>query len=396
MIGEDEIQKVRQSEYPATQKAVHLKASGGSPMCRSAYEACERYLEEMCFEGDLYYDDYLKTLSEGRARIARYIGASPSEIGYTVNSSSAAAIMAEMFRKQGINRVYYPVSEFPTSIHAVANEGIEVVAVGDTMYRDGPPDWLREIDRHLIANPTNGSSALVISHVSFISGETIDIREVAGFSAAHDLLLAVNATQSFGALEIDVAGVDVLFATGLKWASAGYGAGFIYLRQGWVDEVGLPNRAGWLSVEDPYRMNHANRAPMKTATMLDAGGGMPHFGPLMALSGALSVYERLGDSDLRAGVTQVQERVRWLASYLKTSLSEAGYTLLGAPIKDAQSGIVSIRNERAPELFEALKKKGVLTSLRRDPHTNEPCILRFGVHYFNTKKELDSALSVLR
>ena len=54
------------------------------------------------------------------------------------------------------------------------------------------------------------------------------------------MLLVVNATQSFGALSMDVrAGVDMLYATGLKWLSSGYGAGFLYLNQSLVDDLGL-------------------------------------------------------------------------------------------------------------------------------------------------------------
>jgi cysteine desulfurase / selenocysteine lyase len=395
MMDEAAVRRIRAEEFPATANTIHLKAAGGSPMCRSAYDAGERYLREMCFEGDLYYDTYLDALARGRARIGAYIGVDPSMVGYAVNSSSAAAIMAEMFFSAGVARVYYPRSEFPTSVHALAGSGIALVPVGATTYQDDFRAWLHDVETHLESTPADGRAALVISHVSFLSGETIDIDVVSRFARDKGLLLAVNATQSFGALEIDAAGVDVLFATGLKWACAGYGAGFVYLRQGFVDEVGLPNRAGWLSVSDPYRMNPANTAPAAPAAVsLDAGGGMPHFGPLMALDGALSVYEALGEGDIREGIAMVADRVRHLAGYLTAALDDAGYVLLGT--KRARSGIVSIMSTDAATLFDKLKRAGVLTSLRRDPGTGETCVLRFGVHYFNTKKELDKALSVLR
>ena len=395
-LTEREIDALRKAEFPAVEKAVHLKASGGSPMCRSAYDAGIRYLEEMCFEGDLYYDAYLDALAAGRGRIAAMIGATPSEIGFTVNSSSAAAIMAELFVRSGVTQVYYPVGEFPTSVHAIVNQGLSVVPVGDPAYRDGPAEWLKAVDDRLAAAPLAGRGALVISHVSFISGETIDIDEVTTFARDRGLILAINATQSFGALSMDVrGGVPLLFATGLKWACAGYGAGFVYIHQDWVDTVGLPNRAGWLSVDDPYRMDHGNTHPIQNAASLDAGGGMPQFSPLMSLNGALSVYERLGDGDIRKGIKRVEERVRMLAGYLKEALLQMGFSLLGSG-GTAKSGIVSVQTPDAPAVFDKLKSAGVLTSLRRHPQTGAAEIVRFGVHYFNTKKELDKALSVIR
>ena len=122
---------------------------------------------------------------------------------------------------------------------------------------------------------------------------------------------------------------------------------------------------------------------------------MPHFSPLMSLSAALSVYERLGSGDIKKGTERVADRVRELADYLRSNLKAAGFELLGSD-GPARSGIVSIRSTDAPVLFNRLKAAGVLTSLRRHPITNETVVVRFGVHYFNTKKELDTALSVLR
>jgi cysteine desulfurase / selenocysteine lyase len=393
----NEIEQLRKEEFPATRDTVHLKAAGGSPMCRSAHDAAMRYLKEMCFEGDLHYEAYLEAIDSGRRRIARIIGAdTPETIAFSVNASSAAAVMAEMFEHAGVTRVYYPVSEFPTSVHAVTNRKIPTVQVGDEAYRDGPDAWLAEVARHLESHPLKGQGALVISHVSFITGETIDFAKTKAFAARQGLVLVINATQSFGALKMDVSdGVDLLFATGLKWAAAGYGAGFMYIRQGWLEAVGLPSHTGWLSVSDPYRMDHRNTDPISVPASLDAGGGMPHFAPLMALDGALSVYERLGGGDIRQGISRVQARVIALADYLRAGLRESGFQLLGQG-GAARSGIVSIRSPEAESIFEQLMRNRVLTSLRRDPKTDRKDIVRFGVHYFNRKKELDSALSVLR
>ena len=55
---------IRKSEFPAAETAIHLKASGGSPMSLSAYRAGEAYLKEMCFEGDLYYEKYLDSMKD--------------------------------------------------------------------------------------------------------------------------------------------------------------------------------------------------------------------------------------------------------------------------------------------------------------------------------------------
>jgi selenocysteine lyase/cysteine desulfurase len=395
-MGETDFESIRETEFPAAAGAVHLKASGGSPMCRSAYEAGEAYLEEMCFEGDLHYERYLERLQEARSFVAAYLGAAPDEVGFSVNSSSSASIAAAMLERCGVGRVYFPIGEFPTSVHALKNLGLDGRAVGDPSLGDGYREWLRAIDADLSAGPAL-RSAVVISHVSFLSGARANLAEVASFCRSRSLTLVVNATQSFGALPIDVGeSVDMLFATGLKWMCAGYGAGFLYLRQALVEEVGLPHHTGWLSVENPYRMDNANVAVTPRARSLDAGGGMPHFGPLLSLWGALKLYSRIGEGDLREGVRRVEARTLSLAGRLRSGLKACGFELLGNAKPDETSGIVSLVSDKAMGLFARLKKNNILTSLRSHPSEEGRSIVRFGVHFFNTEKEIDTAISVLQ
>lgn len=392
-----DFKKIRADEFPSFDKAIHLKASGGSPMCRSAYEASKAYLDEMCFEGDLYYDRYLDGVDEARRLVAAYIGASSNEIGFQVNSSSAAAVAAQLLAGQGVERVFFPVGEFPTSVHALHRLGIETVQVGDPGYRDSADAWLDEIDRALEQDNAEKKSALVTSHVCFLNGTTIDIDAYGRFCRKRGLTFVVNATQSFGALEIEVGEVvDMLFATGLKWAAAGYGAGVLYVRQSLIDEVGIPSGSGWLSVDHPYVMDHRNAEPKPCAKSLDAGGGMPHFGPLLALEGALQLFNRIGDGDIRTGIAAVQARTLSMADRLRTGLIESGADVLGDLSKPPMSGIVSLVSLQASDIFAALKAKQILTSLRSFPNTGEQHIVRFGVHFFNTERDVDAALEVVQ
>jgi cysteine desulfurase/selenocysteine lyase len=388
--------KIRHSEFPALKHAIQLKASGGSPMCRSAFEASERYLKEMCFEGDIYYDRYLAGVDNARRLTAQYLNAEPDEIGFQVNSSSAAQIAAALLGKKGVERVFFPIGEFPTSVHAIRNLGIEAFQVGSSSYRDSAETWLEEIDDLLKKENTPKKSALVASHVCFLNGTTIDLEGTSAFCRERDLTLVVNATQSFGALDIDVGDdIAMLFATGLKWAAAGYGAGFLYVRQSLVDAIGLCEGTGWLSVDRPYRMDHRNSKPIRAARSLDAGGGMPHFGPLLAFNGALTLYERIGDGDIKQGVSAVQRRALCLAARLREGLLQRGFDVIGDIDSPPRSGIVSIDSKNAKELFDVLSADNILTSLRSYPNTGEQRIVRFGVHYFNTEDEIETALETL-
>ncbi len=386
---------IREREFPSFSKALHLKAAGGSPMCVSAFDECSRYLKEMTYEGDLYFSTYIEKVDRARTQIAQYINGSADEIAFTTNSSTSATMMAELLVRANVERVYYPAFEFPTSIHALLNRNLELVPLGDLTDNTSSAHWLDQLEKHYVAHPRK-RSAFVASHVSFLNGATLDIPAAAGLCAQHHMLFAVNATQSFGALEIDVAQpIDILFATGLKWACAGYGAGFLYLRQPFVDQYGLPGATGWLSVDDPYRMNNLNSTARVCARSLDAGGGMPHFPSLLALHGALSMFEHIGDGKIRIGVNRVQKRIYKLATKLQLGLFKQGFEILGATLDPHPSGIVSVVSPEADALFDHLSEASILISKRHHPVTGKINILRFGIHFYNTSDDIETLLQAL-
>ncbi len=377
-------------EFPAALSGVHLKAAGGSPMCRSAYEESRRYLEDMYLDGDVRFEEHARGLERGRALVARYLGVEPGEIGYTVNSSTAADIMAGMLRKAGVERVYHQRFDFPATVHAIRQSGMELVPVG-TLEDAASMDLWQEATREA------RRAAIVVSHVGFLTGQAVDLAALGSLCRERGLVFCVNATQSFGALAIDAAAslVDVLFATGLKWACAGYGAGFVYLRQGLVDAHGLTARTGWLSVRDPMRMDNTVTDWIPRAQSLDAGGGFPHFGPLLALLGALGMYERLGCGDIREGIRKVQRRVIELAGMLRDGLEARGFSILGLGGRPRASGIVSVVPERARALHAGLAGRRIFASCRRHPETDRDSILRFGVHVYDTPAAIATALDAL-
>ncbi|MCP4901385.1 MAG: aminotransferase class V-fold PLP-dependent enzyme [bacterium] len=380
-----------EDEFPAMRNGVHIKAAGGSPMCRSAYNEAHKYIEEMCFSGDLHFERYLSNLEAGRALIAKYLNVNALEIGFTVNSSTAAATVAEMLRRTGVERVYFPRHTFPTTIHALKNLGFELVPVGSLHDSVSLDVWQTAVD-------SGRRAAVVVSHVNFVTGQTCDLAGIGLFCREQAIPFVINATQSFGALKIDAGEccADMLYATGLKWAAAGYGAGFIHMSEDFIDRHGMPSGTGWRSVDQPDRMENLNTAARHCAAALDAGGGFPHFASLLALFGALKMYERIGDGNLQRGVSHVEERVLKLSNQLRKGLMEIGLSLLGDPKLRQQSGIVSVLHPEARKIFQRLWEDRIYSSCRRHPETDLDHVLRFGVHFYNTEDQVILVLERLQ
>ncbi len=71
-----------------------------------------------------------------------------------------------------------------------------------------------------------------ISHVSYSTGATLPIAEVAAACHRHGVLVAVDAAQSAGAIPVDVAALDCDFYAmpGQKWVCGPEGTGAVYVR----------------------------------------------------------------------------------------------------------------------------------------------------------------------
>lgn len=391
------IDELRRTEFPATQNGIFLAASGGSPLCRSAVNASVAVLEEMGQLGDTQFPKYIFGMNETRTKIAEYLGASSKEIAFMPNSSSSATVMARLLKRAGITHIFYPTGEFPTSTHALKNAGFTMQPIGKEMLDDTPDDWLLEIESSLDNLPGDvvHTAAVVISHVNFLSGTRVDLTKISAFCRKQKLRLVVNATQSFGALPIEVDGIDMLFGTGLKWAAAGFGTGFLYIDQPLINAVGLPLHTGWLSIENPGPMDNTKSTPIPCAKSLDMGGGAPPFQNILALGGALNVISEIGNGDIRSGVSRIENRVLALSENLFKRLSKLQLEFIGPKSSKRLSGTLSIVHPDAMRIHKALCAQKIYTSLRNHPVTREATVLRFGVNYFVTPQEISDTVSKL-
>jgi selenocysteine lyase/cysteine desulfurase len=355
-------------------------------------EAALKVYEDMCFEGDLHLEQNLAGLSHTRELVAASINASPDQVGFTVNASAAASIATSILQRAGVTAVYFSKLQSPYWLELVENRGIEAVPIGDATTAMKPEVLAEAIATH----PSDGGkTAVIASHVCYLDGSVLDLQAISEICRANGMLLVINATQSFSAMEIDVAcGIDILFASGLKWACAGYGAGLYYVEQKLIDRLHLPTSTGWLSVGDHEPASSPDSQAI-TPKNLDTGGRALSFAPLHALGAALGLIERIGNGDIREGTRLVQARLRELAAYLVGQLTAAGFEVVGRQATSPASGIVAVRHPHAAALRDQLAQSDIHVSLRTDPRTRRKEILRFGVHYYNTERDLDAALDVL-
>src|SRR5699024_2408791 len=133
--------------------------------------------------------------------------------------------------------------------------------------------------------------AIIISHVSNVTGNITDLDLISKICKKHKLLLIVDCAQSAGLIDIDVEkyGIDCLCFTGHKALFALQGIGGIYIREGLEVKPIKVGGAGFSS----FDKNH----PSKMPDLLEAG--TPNGHGILSLNASLDYINSIGLPDIR-------------------------------------------------------------------------------------------------
>jgi selenocysteine lyase/cysteine desulfurase len=177
----------------------------------------------------------------------------------------------------------------------------------------------------------------------------------------------LDATQSAGALPIDLEGVDFLAAGAYKWLLCPRGLAFLYVNPARLADV-EPWHAGWKSAADRGYYG-GPRMLAGTAMRLDVSL------PWLLVHGAIPSLELVA----ALGAAAVSEH--------DLGLARRFCSRLGVP--ETGSAIVQVERDDAEAANARLDAAGVRCSMRAGA-------LRFSFHLYNDESDVDLALEALR
>ena len=358
------------SLFPALKKYTYINAAGGAPLARPVAAAGALYYKEALAYGEAYWDKWLERMEDTRAKLARFINASPREIGFTTNTSHGMSLIAGAL---GGGAVLTMRDEFPSTTLAWLNAGYKVKFVEPENNGYTP----ESIARHL----TPDIKVLLTSYVQYRTGFRQDLAALGKLCKKRGIIFVVNATQALGAMPLDVkkAQIDFMAFSCFKWTMAGYGAAGIFASQRMLGKVKFP-QAGWRSVAAPEKMDNTAGRMKPAAAAVEAG--CMHFPSIFALGAALDLLSGIG-------VDNIQGRIFELNDYLVEGLNKIGAITITPLERTHRSGITVIRTADADAKVEKLAKKGIMVSARGEG-------IRVSLHFYNNRKDLDLLLAALK
>ncbi len=364
--------EIIREEFPVCKRMVYLNPAGGSPMSKSAAAEGTRFYSEMLEYGDTYWDNWLVRTEEVRGKLAEFINAEKEEIAFTTNTSHGMNLIAHILREEG--DVLTMHDEFPSSTFPWLNIGKKPVFVEPVngVYS------LQAIEKAL----TPEIKILVASYVQYRTGFRVDLKELGEFCRKNELIFVLNATQALGIFPVDVKehNIDFLVFTGLKWLTAGYGSGGLYVNKKWVGKS-LPF-AGWRSAENPGLMNNQLMNLKKSASVMEAG--CSHFPCIFALGGALDLFNSIGQ-------TEISSRILYLSGFLTQELQKSGlpYPVASPLHEQYRSGITILKMESPQPVVAELRKRNIFVSARGEG-------IRISVSIFNNEDDIIQLISALK
>ncbi|MFW6074508.1 MAG: aminotransferase class V-fold PLP-dependent enzyme, partial [Chloroflexota bacterium] len=198
----------------------------------------------------------------------------------------------------------------------------------------------------------------------------------------HDVLVIVDAAQSFGSMQLDMQdlGVDFYACPGQKWMCGPEGTGSLYVKPSSIGEIDQTFAGTALPGSLDYYT--ANYAPAPGAARFDTAGQ--------------SVTQTIGQKVSTEWVTQtvgmefVANRVEKLVNYAYDEMSKVDGLSIVTP-REAASGLIAFNVEGIdpPDLNTRLAEEHNVIIRYVNRYINNPDAARISLGFYNNEEDVD-------
>lgn len=338
-------------------------------------------------------------LEETRARVARFIGATPETVCFTSGATESLNLVALSWGLANLksgDEIMLCLQDHKSTVlpwlnlqSTLKQFGIEINIVPIRLHHEG--DYELKSIREALSDRTR---LIAVSHVHHLFGLDMEIGEIRKI-VGRKVLISLDASQSIGHRPVNVRrlNVDFLSFSGHKMFSSN-GVGVLYVRKSLLGQL-KPVIVGGGMTRAPG--SEFSVSPQSAATLLEAG--TQNIPAILSLGAALDFIESIG------GLGVVDRRLSALTRSLYSKLK----TLPGIDFSPGVDrcgchrgfGIVSFRFEHVStsDLAFLLESEDILV------RTGDHCLttvqdgddyVRVSMHVYNSEAEIDRLIEVLR
>lgn len=233
------------------------------------------------------------------------------------------------------------------------------------------------MEEHILEKVKTGKfDVLALSLVQWINGIKIDLDFLKQLKKDHpDLLIIADGTQFCGTQDFSFkdSGIDVLLTSAYKWLLAGYGNGFVLVKDGAKDRFDLKTIGNGSVDRDASKRENIPFGKYLEPGHLDSF----NFGSLQF---SLDFLDDIGMQHIESHLDKLSQKA-------KTEFMELDLLEEAVAKRQGHSTIFNIKGDE--RLFNKLSKEEVVCALRGNG-------IRLSFHFYNTEEEIETIAKLLK
>ena len=369
-----------EKDFPSAKNFVYLNAANVALMYSGAEKCIQDWFEDVALNGSNNFDENAEqnVFEVLHLAAARLINTSPENISAGSSatellSSLAWAVSPTKDQNVVSTRIVFPSTVYPWQ--RVANStGCEVRLANENNNFVNVDDIIDLIDQN--------TKVVCVSHVEFSNGQAFDLDLLSQAAHEHDALFVVDATQTAGAIPIDVkkTPIDVLVAGAYKWLCGPFGAAFMYITSELLDKL-EPGLVGFRSHENMWDLNASRLEYSKDAKKFEFS--TMAFGCAIGLARSIDYLNTIG-------VKNIFDYNMQLCDILIEGLQSRNAVINSPLDKKNGSSIITA-------YFDGVDTETIIKSLKAAQIfvSNRAGSIRFSPHLYNNDIDIETTLTEL-
>ncbi|MGB9232984.1 MAG: aminotransferase class V-fold PLP-dependent enzyme [Terriglobales bacterium] len=358
----------------------YLNCGYMSPLMKSAFEAGTDGLRRKMHPWELTAPEFFSGAEEFRAVAAQVFGSTEDCVAIVSSAGYGVETAARNLPVHRGQTILVLAEQFPSNYYCWQGLANKNGATLKTVAWPADHDWTAAVLDAL----TPDVAIAALPHVHWTSGGQLDLVRIGAACRQIGAALALDLTQSLGALPFRVSDVqpDFAVAASYKWLLGPYSVGMLYVAPKWHN--GSPLEEGWIQ--------RANARDFSSLILYsehyDAGARRFDMG------------ERSNFALLPAAVRALRQILEWkieeisatsgaMNRRLAEAAAELGFSAPGEPLRAPH--YLCLRRAKAipPELTHMLAQEKVFVSVRGTS-------MRVTPHVYNTVEDCDRLIACLR
>lgn len=353
------------NHFPALSTCTYLNTASNGIVPRAIINWRRQHDLDLMNGASIFRDNHKVLIEEVRETVSSFFDASAKETALIPNLSFGINTVMEGL-PQG-QKILLLKNDYPSINWPVETRDFDVC------YAEIDENLERNIEEAVAKHKPD---IFIFSLVQWLNGIKIDFDFLKQLKENYpDLLLIADGTQYLGTEKFSFANsaIDVLGGSAYKWLNAGYGNGFIMIKEAARERI-FPKTIGFNSA--------ARFESLATDTTF-----MRHFEPGHQDTLNYGSLEQAILFQKNLGVERLYEKIKMLSADARERFSEKGLLQDNTLLRKQHSSIFNLKGDKA--LFYKLKDSKIICSLRGSG-------IRVSFHYYNTEADLDKLINTLR